>query len=206
MTISYPLSFPSAIKLNSVAPKLAFVNSNSVSPFTFERQFFRWDGEQWQFQYTTPPMVRADADEWIAFALKLRGSYGTFLLGDKSRGTPSGVGGGTPLVNGGTQTGYSLIIDGCPHSITGWMKKGDYFQIGTGSTSRLQKLVDDADTDSSGNTTLNFVPMLRYSPVDNAPLVITNAVGVFNLEENSVAWSVDDDGFYHYMFSAVEAL
>ncbi len=206
MTISYPLDFPSTIKLNGVTPMLSFVNSNTKSPFTFEAQRFRWDGEQWQFQYTTPPMTKSDADEWIAFALKLRGSYGTFLLGDKSRGTPSGVGGGTPLVNGGSQTGYALIIDGCSHSITGWLKKGDYFQLGTGSAARLYKMVEDANTDGSGNTTLNFVPRLRSSPADNAALVITNAVGVFNMMPNSVAWSVDVDGFYHYTFSAEESL
>lgn len=203
---TYPLDFPSTIKLNGVTPTLAFVNSNSISPFTFERQAFRWDGEQWQFQYTTPPMLQEDADEWIAFANKLRGSYGTFLLGDKSRGTPKGIGGGTPLVRGGGQTGYALDIDGAPTNTTGWLVKGDGFQVGTGATARLHKLVEDADVDAMGRVTLNFVPKLRYSPADNAPLVIQDPVGVFYLMQNSVAWSVDSDGFYHYIFSAAEAL
>ncbi len=206
MSISYPLAFPSAIKCSGVSPTLVFANSESVSPFTFERQAFRWDGEQWQFQYTTPPMTKGDADEWIAFALKLRGKYGTFLLGDKSRSSHSGAGGGTPLVYGGSQTGYELLIDGLPHNLNDWLKKGDYFQLGTGATARLHKLIEDADTDQYGMVNLQFVPKLRYSPVDNAPLIISNCVGVFNLMQNSVTWSVDNDGMYHYMFSASEAL
>jgi hypothetical protein len=206
MSISYPLTFPSSVKLNGVTPAMAFVNSMTRSPFTNERQAFRWFGEMWTLDYTTPPCEAEAAEDFIAFCLKLRGSFGTFLMGDQSHQVPRGLGGGTPLVNGANQVGYDLIIDGCPNSVTGWLLKGDYFQLGTGLTARLYKLTEDANTDSGGHVTLEFVPQLRISPADNAALVITNPVGLFCMANNSVTWTVDTDGFYHYSFTCQEAI
>ncbi len=205
----YPLTFPAAIKAKcaTVAPSLRFITANTKSPYTLTRQAFRWGGEAWTFEYNVAVMTRADAEEWIAFANKLRGKYGSFLLGDFSAGTPRGVGGGTPLVKGAAQPlDYLLEIDGCGNNVTGWLLKGDYFQLGTGSDARLYKLTENVDSDGSGNATLNFVPKLRAVPADNAALVITNAVGRFNLTENVVAWSVDQAGHYRLSFRAEEAL
>lgn len=206
MTVTYPLTFPTQIKFASVTPTLQFVNSATKSPYSGERQAFRWPGEWWMLDFITVPCVRATAEEWLAFANKLAGAYGTFLMGDPSAETPRGIGGGTPLVRGAGQTGNTLDIDGCPPGTPGWMLKGDYFQLGTGSTSRMYKLYEDANVDSNGRVTLQFAPALRTSPADNAALVIQAAKSVFNLDSNSVTWSVDINGHYRYSFKAVESL
>ena len=152
-------------------------------------------------------MKRDTAEEWIAFALSLRGRKGTFLAGDPSGRIPRGVGGGTPLVKGAGQTGSTLLLDGCPISTTNWLKKGDYFQLGTGSSARLHKLIENANTNASGEVTLEFVPTLRTSPADNAPLIITNAKGLFRMDSNTVPWTADGNGqFYSYSFTATEDL
>jgi len=203
---TYPLTFPASLKVSSVVPTLKFMSAVTRSPFTGERQAFRWDGEMWSFEYTTPPCTVDVAEEWIAFANKLQGKFGTFLIGDFSRTASRGVGGGSPVVDGASQTGYALNVRGCPATLFPWLKKGDYFQVGTGSTARLHKLIEDINTDSGGRATLEFVPKLRYSPADGAAIVISNCVGVFSLSDAGVTWSVDNDGYYHYTFRAEEAL
>jgi len=203
---TYPVEMPTVGGLESIVLMMEFVNSVSKSPFTLESQVYDWGGMGWKIDATLPSQMKRDtAEEWIAFALSLNGRNGTFLAGDPSGKTPRGVGGGTPLVKGAGQTGSTLLIDGCPISTTNWLKKGDYFQLGTGSSSRLHKLIENASTNASGEVTLEFRPSLRGSPADNAPLTITNAKGVFRMDSNTVPWTADGKGqIYRYSFTASE--
>lgn len=204
---TYPVAMPSNNAIESIVLSMEFVNSVTRSPFSMVSQVYDWGGMAWKIDATLPIMKREIAEDWIAFALSLRGRKGTFLAGDPSGGTPRGVGGGTPLVKGAGQTGSSLLVDGCPVSTTNWLKKGDYFQLGTGATSRLHKLIENATTNGAGEVTLEFVPTLRSSPVDNAPLTLTNAKGIFRMDSNTVPWTADGkDKIYRYSFAATEYL
>lgn len=71
-----------------------------------------------------------DAGKWVATLLKLNGRQGTFLFGDRIRATPLGSAGGSPLVDGGGQTGQSLVTKGWPLSTDGNLLAGDWLQIG----------------------------------------------------------------------------
>lgn len=207
MTITYPLSLPASFSAARVVPSLVFVNSESMSPFTMEEQFYRWPGERWEFDVSLPPVGDRDtAEEFIAFAMKLKGRFGTFLLGDPAFKTPRGNWGGTPLVNGAGQTGNELVIDGASADVTNYAKIGDYVQVGTGSSSRLYKVTADADSDGSGNVTLEVAPDVRPGTADNAAITVTNPRGVFRMAENTVSWSYDVEGNFRYSFKAVEDL
>lgn len=103
--------------------------------------------------------------------------------------------GGTPLVNGASQTGASLITDGWTASAAARLKKGDVFTIAgvfmanavSGATqSNLQQFVVTADvsSDGSGNATIPIYPSIvtsgptktvSGSPADNAALTIVGA-------------------------------
>jgi len=103
--------------------------------------------------------------------------------------------GGTPLVNGGSQTGASLVTDGWSNSITGLLKKGDIFTVAGVravnpqsrlSTGALRQFVVTADVDSngSGQATLSIDPPITISgasqtvtgsPADNAALTVLGA-------------------------------
>ena len=189
MTITYPLSLPTNATPNQVTVDMQYVVAANASIFTREAQAYKHQGEQWVMEFSLPQLTRAEAMEWIAFRNKLRGSYGTFLMGDPSGRLPRGATGGSPLVAGAGQVGYELDIDGCTADVTGWLLKGDYFQLGTGLTARLHQLVDDADTDGSGATTLHFVPAIITAPADNAALVVTAAKGLFRLESPTVSFT-----------------
>jgi len=100
--------------------------------------------------------------------------------------------GGTPLVNGASQTGASIITDGWSNSITGVVKKGDILTfasvnsvnpLGYQDTGRLRTFVvtADADSDGSGNATISISPSITTtgalktvtgSPADNAVILI----------------------------------
>ena len=202
---TYPVNLPS-LNIASMVMTLERVVGASESPYTYQMQTFNWGGERWRLDFTPPPLTREQADEWTAFSLSLDGMVGTFLAGDPSYVSPRGVGGGTPLVKGAGQTGKTLLIDGCPTSTTGWLRKGDYFQLGTGTSARLHKLIDDATTNGSGETTLEFRPALRTSPADNAAVVISSPKGLFRMDGNVTTWGANNDKTWSFSFSAMEAL
>lgn len=109
-----------------------------------------------------------------------------------------GTQGGTPAVNGASQTGASLITDGWSNSITNVLKAGDIFTIAgvyavnpvtKQTTGRLQQFVvtTSANSDGSGNSTLAISPSIVTTgttqnvltgPADNALLTVLGASAV----------------------------
>lgn len=207
MSITYPLTPPSAPTFNNVVMRALNVVGLSASPFTLETQAQEWPGEAWAFDGQIPPMKRADAEEWIAFLLALRGSSGTFYLGDPAAGTPRGVATGTPLVNGANAAGSkTLAIKGWTNSITNILKKGDYLQVGSGTSQRLYKSVTDANSDGSGHATIDIFPRLREALADNAAITTASCKGVFRLAMNTREWSINTARVYGLSLKAIEAL
>lgn len=209
MAESYPLSFPTAVGIQSVRFTARSVVGVAVSPFNFKQQVFRHPGERFEAEIVLPPMTRAEAEAFNAFRLRLRGRFGTFLLGDPAGATPRGTASvtpGTPVVNGGSQTGDSLDIDGLPTSETGYLLAGDYIQLGSGATSQLYKVLEDVDTNASGEATLNIYPALRSSPSDDSSVSVSDCKGVFRMATNEMSWSVDTAQLYGIVIPAVEAL
>jgi len=160
----------------------------------------------WQADITLPAMKRSDAEKWIAWLVSLRGQLGTFLLGDPLGCTARGAATGTPLVNGSSQTGGSLVIDGAATSVTGWLKAGDYIQLGTGSSATLHKVLQDANSDGSGNVTLDIWPHIRTAPADNSTVTVSNTKGLFRLSSNEQSWSINEASIYGLTFGAMEAV
>jgi len=208
MAETYPLSLPNTniARISLIARDFIGV---SVSPFTGSQQVFRHQGQSWEADITLPKMKREDAEAWTAWLLRLRGQYGTFLLGDPAAVVPRGSASstpGTPVVNGAGQIGDELNIDGLPASATGYLKAGDYIQLGSGSTATLHKVLEDVDSNASGEATLNLWPRVRTAPADNATVTVSNAKGNFRLAANDTGWDINEAGIYGITFGAVEAL
>jgi hypothetical protein len=112
-----------------------------------------------------------------------------------SQNTPNhlvGPLGGTPLVNGASQTGSSLVTDGWTAAAASRLKKGDIFTIAgvymvnpqtKATLSKLQQFVVTADvsSDGSGNLTAAIFPSIitsgatqtvSASPADNAAITV----------------------------------
>jgi hypothetical protein len=204
--ITYPLALPTHTGIAQIELRAINAVAYARSPFTFAGQTFAYPGQMWTADLTLPPMKRADAEQWVAWLISLRGQLGTFLLGDPNGATARGAATGTPLVNGASQTGESLVIDGAATSVTGWLKAGDYIQLGSNGSSRLHKVLADANSDGSGNVTVDIWPHIRTAPADNATVTVSSAKGLFRLSSNEQAWSVNEASIYGMTFGAMEAV
>ena len=206
MAISYPLTPPTSPGVRRVTISAENVVSAVTSIFTLQTQTQEYEGRRWHLSATFPPMKRAYAEDWLAFFLKLRGRNGTFLFGDPNGSAPRGSGLGTPLVDGASQTGLELATKGWTPSSSGVLLPGDYIQLGSAGTSRLYKVLTQADSDSAGEVTLDIWPSLREPPSDSAAITLDDAVGLFRMADNLTQWDLDVAAFYGFGFRAEEAI
>lgn len=184
MAITYPLALPTTVKPAQIQIYASDVVAMSLSPFTMQQQVQAHQGSLWRADITLPPMDRNEGDPWKAFLLALGGRLGTFTMGDPRGTAPRGIATGTPLVKGAGQTGQSLITDGWTINITGILKAGDYLQIG----SYLYVNLNDANSNGTGDATLDIWPRLRSSPSDNAAITVKSAKGLWRLTSNERSW------------------
>lgn len=205
MAISYPVNFPD-VGIRSMTIRARNVVGMSASPFTGQQQVYKHQGQWWEAEVTLPPMKRADAEQVVAFLLSLKGRFGTFILGDPANTSPRGVGTGTPLVAGAGQTGDTLVTDGWTAEQTGIMKAGDWIQLGSGASTRLYKVLQDANSDNGTNATLTIWPDLRSSPSNNATIVTSSPKGIWRLTSNETEFSIDEASIYGITFACIEAL
>ena len=217
MAITYPLSLPTSIGIAEVELRANSVVGVSQSPFTFATQIQRHQGQRWEASISIPPVRKDLAEPWLAFFLKLQthntGSadeVGTFLLGDPNMATPQGSAAtapGTPLVNGAHSVGdFEIAIDGLPVSTTGYLKAGDYIQLGSAGTSTLHKVLDDVDSNVSGQATVTVWPSIRRNLTNNEAVTVSSAKGKFRLASNLSSWSINNSSVYGISFDAVEVI
>ncbi|WP_020474246.1 hypothetical protein [Zavarzinella formosa] len=173
------------------------------SPLTKNVQRVLLGGGRWMATYTLPRMNRSDAAYWQAFLMQLEGGVNTFYGFDPDARNPRGVATGTPLVKGASQTGSTLLIDGCTANVTGWLMPGDYFAC----NGQMHMITTRADTNGSGETTLNFKAAMRNSPADNAVVTVRDTTCTMILtDDNQTVWQTGTRlGIYEGMsFSGVE--
>ena len=205
MSISYPLTLPTATRVRNISLTAVNAVAYSQSPFTFAGQSHAYSGQMWRADVTLPPMRRSSADAWITFLMSLRGQFGTFLLGDPIACTPRGLAAtfpGNPAIT--SQTGGTIAVTGASNNKTNWLLAGDYIQIGTGLNATLHKVLQDASTNASGQTSLEIWPHVRDTRTES--ITVSNAVGKFRLSENQQSWSVNEASIYGISFSAMEAI
>lgn len=194
MAINFPLSLPTSTGVAQIELRAINAVAYSRSPFTFAGQAHAYAGQMWQADITLPAMKRAEAEQWIAFLVSLRGQYGTFLLNDPSATSPRGT--ATAATITGDAGDSSVTV-----AMTGTLLAGDYIQLGSGSSARLHKVLQDQD----GNGTLEIWPALRADHTTTSA-DLTSAAGVFRLSSNEQSWSVNEASVYGITFGAMEAL
>lgn len=206
MAISFPLSLPSVGGISGIQFSMLDAVGVGESPYTFSQEVFEHAGKRWAAEVQLAAMKRADAEYWVAFLATLKGRKGTFLMGDPIGATARGIATGTPLVNGASQTGQTLITDGWTINQTGILKAGDWIQLGSGLTSRLHKVLQDANSDGTGNATLELWPGPRTAPADNAAIVVASTKGLWRLTSNTRDYDIRAAQIFGMTFSCVEAL
>jgi hypothetical protein len=199
MAITFPRSLPTVTGIKSISWRTTNATARSMSPFTFKDTVFNYGGSMREVDITLPPMKRSSADVWISFLLSLRGQKDTFLLGDPDAKTLRGN--TTSLTVSGDKG--DVTVDGTmPTGKT--LKTGDYFQIGSGSSARLYRVLEDYTGTGSAEDIIIYPP-LRFD-ASSASAVLSNTVGLFRLSSNQMEWSTNEVSNYGLSFSAVEVV
>jgi len=195
MSISYPLSLPTSIGIESIELRAVNAVATSQSPFTYKQQIVAHQGQRWEASISVASNIRRDlAAQWKAFLTALKGQQGTFLLGDPDYATPQGD------VSACTLTG-SAGDESVTVTMTGSLLAGDYIQLGSGASARLHQVLQD----QTGNGTLEIWPKLR-DDYTSATVIFSNPKGVFRLTNNISSWSINNSSAYGIGFEAVEAI
>ncbi|MDB4323443.1 hypothetical protein N9949_02100 [Akkermansiaceae bacterium] len=194
MALTYPLSTPTTIGIESIELRAVNAVAVSQSPFTYKQQVISHGGQKWEAAVNIPSVHRDKAAEWKAMLVGLRGQVGTFLLGDPDYATPQGT------VSSCTLTGV-VGDETVTVVMTGTLKAGDYIQLGSGSSAKLHQVLLDQDGDGS----LEIWPSLRSNYTD-ATVTFNNPKGVFRLANNVTSWSINNASTYGISFEAVEVL
>lgn len=199
---SFPLSFPVATGVLSLSWEKHAVVGATTGRYNPKLKVHDWGGKRWLATIGLPPLTRELWAQWEAFFLSLNGLEGTFWLAPTLDKVARGTATGTPLINGASQTGQSVVSDGWTVSTTGILKAGDWVQIGN----YLYRVLADVNSDVSGNCTFEVWPDLRVSPADNDPITVTNPKGLFRLVELPPL-SINQEQFVEGLtFKAVEAI
>ena len=168
------------------------------SPFTGEQQIYRWPNQFWSAQVTLAPMTtQAIIGPWVAFFLSLNGCEGTFYWGDSVRKNSAGsISGSVSVAAGATANSTTLPITGG----SGVFAVGDWIQVGTGSTSRLHRVL------KVNGGSVDVFPRLRSAYASGLGITYTAPVGVFRIV-NRVGLAFDERKIVSGLaFSIVEAL
>lgn len=198
MSGSFPLTpSPSAIKIQSLAPTRVSV-SHSL------RRSTRTTGAQrWVVTADWEGLTRVQFAPIQAFVIAQRGQWDSFSMVLPGHKAPQGVASGTPLVSGASQSGRTLVTKGWSASVNGILKAGDFIGI-TGQT-KVYMVTSDANSDASGNATLNIEPALMAVPTDGAALTVRNVPFTLALASDSIEMGVQPPVLYNFSLSLVEA-
>jgi len=193
---SYPLAPPTTPQVSDVHLTMADRSGATTSPITLATQVQRRSLGRWEMNMTVGVESYAQSRAWTTFLQALRGPYGTFLFGDPDWTGPLGNLGagelGTVVVNGGGQTGHTLAVAGLTTSTAAVLKAGDLLQLGDQASAQLYVATQDADSDASGQATLDIWPRLRGSPRDGDNIVLALPKGLWRLRPGyQVGWDSD---------------
>lgn len=157
---------PSTVTIRSTAPTLI-----SIAQSLKEQRRTR-GGQRWSFDFSWVNHTRAEFMPILAFLIALRGQFDTFTATIPGHDTPQGTwAGGTPLVDGASQTGRAIALKGFTASQTGVVKAGDFLKFGD---TKVYMATADANSDGSGKVAaLAIEPALIVSPANNEAVVYT---------------------------------
>lgn len=203
---SYPLSLPAEFKSAEISLEANSVVGVAESPFTLTEQVYVHQGQRIEGSIVLPAMKRATAEPVIAFLLKLNGAEGTFYCGDTANKTARGVATGAPKTAGiATARAWTLATDGWTAGTTNILRAGDWIQVGTGSTRRLHKVLEDVNSDGGGAATLTLWPRVRTAYADNTDLVVSSPTGLFRLKE-AAKWDINLAKVYGITIGIIESM
>lgn len=179
------IALPSTPKPNGVGLKMLNFG-RATQPLGGDIQYVARIGSRYVVQVSLPPMTYDTARAWLAARLRAATEGDTVSF---SWPQPTQTSLGTPLVNGASQLGSSLIADGFTASVA--IPQLAYFSFSVSSHTYLHAVTSSGSANGSGQATMNIAPMLRVSPADNAALNFTTPTIEGFMDVGDVEWSLD---------------
>ena len=177
-TYSFPAIIPNSSALNLVSNTKVM-----TSPFSGSTQTASRSGTRWHLQMVFKNLSGANRRTLQGFMAQMDGQGHRMSVYDHSH-SYGGTGNGSPLVNGASQTGNSVITDGWANSEI-VMLQGDEFGLG----GELKMCTADVTSDGAGNATISFVPEIHTAPATNSAITISNPTGIFMLLAPENGWT-----------------
>lgn len=150
--LKLPTRYRMRMKTNTTAKR---------SPLTGAVQTITRPGSHWQIEAEWINLWDSDRAELIAFFARLNGREHRVKLpvfNHAQRGPLNG----TPVVDGGSQTGNTLNIRGATASQSPWARAFDYVMVAP----QLFMVAADVSSDGSGDVALKIIPSIRDSFID----------------------------------------
>lgn len=180
------VAFPSIKNPSEVTWRLRARTQTHTSPLDGTVQTLAMPGARWEATLTWGALSVADYRTLEAFISSLGGMAGRFFYGP-IHGPRRATGGGTPVINGASQSGSTL-------STRGWSASAQAFLVGdwlsytdTTGRRRLHQVTANSTANGSGVASVSIAPPIRRAGADGAALTITTPTGVFMLAS-------DDEG------------
>lgn len=179
-------TLPTSPRPREITPYWVNTRADMVSIIGAGTQRRERTGQRFGITVVLPPMSAADALAWQVALLK---AADTCVLELPEPGITMGSP-GSPLVNGGSQTGSTLVTDTWTSGYV--IKAGKWIAVSVSSLIYLYQCTADT-TATAGAASIPVQPPLRASPADNAALIINPAKieGYVTFEDGALTISVE---------------
>jgi hypothetical protein len=178
---------PSLLKATRLTWTAESNHGLAESAFTGTVQAQRGQIERWSFTMEVQRMTRGDAQQAIAFFLRLEGPLNTFRMHDPAACKPLGKGTGSPVASADTPAGSrTLDTSGWLPNVLGQLKAGDWVQIGD----QLSRVRLDVDSSATGTASLDLWPKLMLPVESGTPILLRPAKGIFRFTSDLPSWDI----------------
>jgi hypothetical protein len=208
MAITFPIDVPLEEFAEADFEKVDVVTLQRAT-FTGKDRVQEFDGDYWTVSLVYRNLSPEFGRPVSAFIASLRSAAGTFVVRFPGYGQPRGNARNTPvspLVNGNGQAGNrTLNVKNATPSMQDWLLAGDIIQVGPDTRPHWHEVLQDVDTDGSGNAVIEVWPSLRSTTVNNDPIVLNEPRGLCRMT-SSVRYPIEPPVLYDFTIQARESV
>lgn len=163
---------PAVFKIQEA--RFASIDANiSTESKTFIEHVRSIPGHKWEVTLISTPLNADDLSRAFGWACGLKGRFTAFSAVIPRYSNCKGVGSGSPVVRTATSQGATAVpLQGFSGAVSGQLRAGDFVKFG--NHSKVYIVTEDANSNVSGQLTLNIHPQLMQAVPVNTPLVIRN--------------------------------
>jgi len=194
------ITLPSTADVVAMTPRLISRRRDLEPTFNGPTSRVRRIGSRWSIDFELGPLEYQDAMDWVAALTSAEADTVIFPVPQLSfaPGAP-----GSPLVNGASQLGSTIDLDGFSPSYVATV--GQWFNITVSSRLYLYQVATEKTASADVMADLAINPMIRASPANNSAADFTTPKIEGFLSGRETGWTVDRGMFVGLSFTITEA-